>query len=119
MKKHIGSVAVLALVLALAGSFPALASGGKNAYNPSGSPADETFETPYANTGGVPMPVFCAEDGTLGQGRLRRRFTGADPRADGPVTPKGCGGPQSPTWCRSRSPTAPAGRGSMRVENPA
>jgi hypothetical protein len=66
MKKHIGSVAILALVLALTGSFQALAEGGKNAHNnPSGSPDDETFETPYANTGGGRMLVFCAEDESL------------------------------------------------------
>jgi hypothetical protein len=65
MKKYIGSIAFLAIAMVLAGS-QAFAGGGKNAYNnPSGSPDDATFETPFANTGGGRMLVFCAEDETL------------------------------------------------------
>ena len=61
-----GFVAVLVTIIAMVGAPQAFAGGGKNAYsNPSGSPDEETFETPYANTGGGRMLVFCAEDETL------------------------------------------------------
>ena len=33
--------------------------------HPSGSPDEDTFETPYANTGGGRMLIFCAEGETL------------------------------------------------------
>ncbi len=66
MSKYIGLVAMLATVIVLASAPQAFAGGGKNAYNnPSGSPDDDTFETPYANTGDGRMLVFCAEDETL------------------------------------------------------
>ena len=66
MSKYIGLTAVLATVIVLVGAPPAFAGGGKNAYNnPSGSPDEDTFETPYANTGGGRMLVFCAEGETL------------------------------------------------------
>ncbi len=66
MSKYIGSIAMLATSLVLVGAPPTFAEGGKNAYNnPSGSPDEDAFETPYANTGGGRMLVFCAEGETL------------------------------------------------------
>ena len=66
MNKYFGLVAVLATVFVLVGAPQTFAGGGKNAYNnPSGTPDGDTFETPYANTGGGRMLVFCAEDETL------------------------------------------------------
>ena len=66
MSKNFGFVAVLVTIIAMVGAPQAFAGGGKNAYsNPSGSPDEDTFETPYANTGGGRMLVFCAEDETL------------------------------------------------------
>jgi len=66
MSKYFSWVALLTTAIVLVGASQAFASGGKNAYNnPSGSPDEDTFETPYANTGGGRMLVFCAEDETL------------------------------------------------------
>ncbi|MCC7276822.1 MAG: hypothetical protein IT487_00705 [Chromatiaceae bacterium] len=66
MSKYIGLVAVLATVIVLVATPQTFAGGGKNAYNnPSGSPDEDTFETPYANTGGGRMLIFCAEGETL------------------------------------------------------
>jgi hypothetical protein len=65
VNKYFGLVAVLAIIV-LVGAPQTFAGGGKNAYNnPSGSPDGDTFETPYANTGGGRMLVFCAENETL------------------------------------------------------
>lgn len=66
MNTHIASIAALATAIVLIATSPALAGGGQNAYNnPTGSPAEDTFQMPYANTDGGRMLVFCAEDETL------------------------------------------------------
>jgi hypothetical protein len=43
-----------------------LAAGGKNAYNnPTGDPAEDTYQTPFVNVGDGRIMVFCAEDESL------------------------------------------------------
>lgn len=54
----IGSIAVIGLLA----SPSAIGAGGKNAYsNPTGSPAEDTFQMPYMNLGDGRMLVQCAE----------------------------------------------------------
>jgi hypothetical protein len=45
----------------------ALASGGQNAYgNPTGEPAEDTYQNPFSNSGeDGRMQIWCAEDETL------------------------------------------------------
>ncbi len=62
----IKQLTVLTAIISLAASGALLGAGGKNAYNnPSGSPSEDTFETPYVNPDGGRMMVFCAEDEKL------------------------------------------------------
>jgi hypothetical protein len=66
MNKVITSTAALAAVIVLVAAPQALAAGGQNAYNnPTGEPAEDTYQTPYANAGGGRMLVFCADNETL------------------------------------------------------
>ena len=57
---------LLAAIIGLCTGAQALAAGGQNAYNnPTGDPADDTYQMPYANMGGGRIEVFCAEDEEL------------------------------------------------------
>ncbi|NEX21117.1 hypothetical protein G3480_12475 [Thiorhodococcus mannitoliphagus] len=52
--------------MSLAFGSAALAGGGQNAYNnPTGDPAEDTYQTPYTNVGDGRIMVFCAEDESL------------------------------------------------------
>ena len=55
-----------AILVVLTSSNVAWAGGDKNAHNnPNGNPAEDTFQTPYANTGDGRMMIFCAENEML------------------------------------------------------
>ncbi len=57
---------VIVAVIGLVRSAGALAGGDQNAYNnPTGDPPDDTYQTPYANTGDGRIMVFCAEGEVL------------------------------------------------------
>ena len=63
MLRHL-SVSILSLITIIAFAFSGtlLAGGGKNAYsNPTGDPADDTYQTPFANADGGRMLVYCAD----------------------------------------------------------
>ena len=56
------SALTLASVVALGASTHALAGGDKNGYsNPTGDPAEDTYQTPFANSDGGRMLVYCAD----------------------------------------------------------
>ena len=66
MKIRAKRLTVLAAIIGVCAGTEALAGGGQNAYNnPTGDPAEDTYQTPYANTGGGRIEVFCAEDEKL------------------------------------------------------
>ncbi len=47
-------------------AMPVLAGGDQNAHNnPTGDPAEDTYQTPYSNAGDGRIMVFCAEDEKL------------------------------------------------------
>lgn len=56
----------LIALLALATSGTLWAGGDKNGYsNPTGDPAEDTYQTPFANSSGGRMLVYCADDEEL------------------------------------------------------
>ncbi|UHD17931.1 hypothetical protein [Thiocapsa bogorovii] len=68
MRTQLVKNAIVAIVVAtsFACGNSALAAGGKNAYNnPTGDPAEDTYQTPYTNVGEGRIMVFCAEGETL------------------------------------------------------
>jgi hypothetical protein len=63
MNKRLSSTIGLIAVIGLLASPNAIGAGGKNAYNnPTGSPAEDTFQMPYMNIGDGRVLVQCAED---------------------------------------------------------
>jgi hypothetical protein len=66
MNIRVKRLAVLTAIIGLCSATEALAAGGQYGYNnPTGDPADDTYQTPYANTGEGRMEVFCGEDEKL------------------------------------------------------
>lgn len=57
--------AVLGAAVLLSSAQP-LASGGKEAYgNPTGDPAEDTYQNPYASQGDGRLLIYCEEGETL------------------------------------------------------
>jgi hypothetical protein len=67
MLRHL-SISILTLITVVAFGFSStlFAGGGKNAYsNPTGDPAEDTYQTPFANTDSGRMLVYCADEEDL------------------------------------------------------